>query len=79
MELKFTQSKFWRQFGDCCMFLEVLEVLDDTGETAELKVAWKKQLDKGFKHLAVENIKVRPRDYPRWVSYFPRGDDLSGV
>lgn len=72
-----SQMRFWRQRGDCCLFFEVIEVLSDTGFTAELKVTWHKQLDKGWRKLVTENTKIREREYANWNTYYPRGYDLN--
>ena len=72
--MKFSSSQFWRQRGDCCIFIEVLEVLSDDGETAELKVSWNRQLDTYWRVLSVEHFRVRSRDYGAWTTYHPRGD-----
>lgn len=68
------QSKFWRQQGDCCIFAEVHEILSDDGKTAELRLSWCRQLGSGWKVLGTENTRIRERDYPTWVTYFPRGE-----
>lgn len=79
MKFSSNKSRFWRERGDCCLFFEQLAVLNDDGECAELTVSWCKQLDKGWKKLGTENIRIRSTEYPKWGTYFPRGDDLSEV
>ena len=74
MKFRTAPFKFWRQRGDCCLFFEVLEVLHDDGDTAELKVAWCRQNDRSYRVLAVENTRIQKKDYINWVSYLPRGE-----
>lgn len=77
--MKFNGSQFWRYRGDCCMFMEILAVISDDGETAELRVSWNKQMDKGWKPLGAENIRVRASEYSSWVSCQPRGIKLDAL
>ena len=58
------------------MFIEVHEVITDDSVTAELKVSWCRQLDKGWKVLSTENIRVRAHEYRKWVRYHPRGEAI---
>jgi len=73
------QSRYWRQRGECCIFIQLLDVLSDDGKTAELRVKWCRQLDKGWRALGVENTRVRERDYASWSTHFPRGEDLDAI
>lgn len=56
------------------MFFEVLDVIRDDGETADLKVTWCKKVTRGWKQLVTENVKITRRDYGAWVSYTPPGE-----
>lgn len=68
--------KYWREKGECCMFVEVRSVVADSGTTAELEVIWCKQLDRGWKQIGKEIINIRSNNYMKWVSYFPRGEKV---
>ena len=73
------KSKYWRQQGDCLLFVRLLDVLSDDGKTAELVVEWCRNLHKGWRSIGKQKIRVRERDYNTWVTYFPRGDDLNAM
>lgn len=74
-----SESKFWRERGNCCTFIERIEVISDDGKTAELKVSWCHQLNKGWRKIGKEHIRIRERDYPNWMTYFPRGDEANEI
>lgn len=72
--MKFANHKYWRHRGDCCDFLEVLEVLSDNGEEAELVVSWNNQLHKSWRTLVSRmNIRIMKNDYRNWRAIIPRG------
>ena len=75
--MKFATAKFYRLRGYCGEFVEVLAVISDTGETAEITVAWCKHFDKGWKSLHAGNIRISARDYLNWMPYRPPGIKLN--
>lgn len=75
--MKFRGGNFFRQFGDCCMFIEIDSIISDDGQTAELVVTWNRQLSHGWKPVSKENIRVRESDYKKWTHHFPRGDKIT--
>ena len=75
--MKFLETKFWKHRNVCCEFVEVQEIIYDSGFTAELKVSLNEQLNNGYKTLVRSyNFKVTQKDYDKWQGYFPRGHKL---
>jgi len=67
---------FWRMRGQCCVFMEVVNILADDGQSAELTVSWYRQLSRDYRLMATENIRIRMSDYPMWVTYQPNGNKV---
>lgn len=74
MTKKFETHKYWKHRGDCCDFLEILEIIEDTGDRAEIKVAWHTQSNKSWRTLVrKDQFRVTTKDYHGWQAYSPRG------
>lgn len=74
--MKFSTSKYWRLRGVCGAFMEIITVIEDTGESAVIKVNWCTQFPKSWRPLAEEVANIHTRHYNYWIPYFPRGDRL---
>lgn len=75
--MKFTSSKFWRQRGDCCLFMEILHVVSDDENMITLTVSWYRQLNDMYRFLGTENIRIRSKEYDNWTAYNPRGEVIT--
>jgi hypothetical protein len=71
---KFIKNKFYKNRGDCCDFVEVHEVLFDSGRSAEIKVTWCHQLHDSWKKLCTDQFIVTEKQYPKWMHFTPRGE-----
>lgn len=74
--MKFAAFKYWRQKGDCCLFIEILEIIEDTESMTTLRVSWNRQLHDMWRVLGTENIRVRQKEFQNWVTYNPRGGKI---
>lgn len=75
--MKFAETNFWKHRNVCCEFIEVVAIISDDGETAELRAALNEQLNNGYVTLVSNyNFRVSKKDYPKWQSYSPRGNKL---
>ena len=73
--MKFGGSKYWKRKGVCCEFIEVLEVIEDNGVTALIRVSLNEQLNKSWKTLIAEDrFRLNAKEYVKWNLYRPRGN-----
>lgn len=70
---KFQKGGFYKNRGDCCDFVEVHEVLFDSGISAEIRVTWYTQLHDGWRKLCTDQFVISKNHYARWAHYTPRG------
>lgn len=71
--MKFSGSKFWKHRNICCEFIEILEIIFDDGETAEIKASLNEQLNSGYKTLIPSyQFIIGRKEYPKWRAYVPR-------
>lgn len=75
--MKFGTHAYWKHRGDCCDFFRVLEVIEDNGETAFLKVSWCTQLHRNWKTLVrLDQFRISKKDYPKYQIFSPRGEEV---
>lgn len=80
MGMRYSTTKFWKHRGDCCDFFEVLEILEDNGETAEVKVAWHTQSNKSWRTLIRnDQFRISKKDYHGYQPYKPRGEKSNEI
>lgn len=73
--MKFHRQKFWKHRGDCCDFFEVIEVIEDNGETAIVKAAWHTQSNRSWRNMVPEDhFRIPKKDYDKFRAYRPRGE-----
>jgi hypothetical protein len=73
--MKFSSSRYWKKKAVCCEFIEVLEVVLDTGFVAEVKVSYNEQLHRSWKTLVKNDyFRIGTKDYDKWQTYTPRGN-----
>ena len=73
--MRFASAKFWKHRGDCCDFFEVVEIISDDGETAEVKVAWHTQMSSFWVNIVPrDQFRIMKREYHQYQAYSPRGD-----
>jgi len=75
--MKFSTNGFWKKKNVCCEFIEIIEIIEDTGKTARIIASVNEQLYREWKTLvSVEHMNVGMRDYDKWQSYNPRGNRI---
>jgi len=74
---KFASSRFWRVRGNCCLFLEVLEIVDNTPEVTTIRVAWHRRSNGGYRQVGEQHLKINSEDLGDYYSYVQPGEKIS--